>query len=39
VKKLEMMEYSALWGAIINPTDALPDFDPSYISDAQLGGP
>jgi hypothetical protein len=29
----------ALWGATINPTDALADFDPRYISDAQLGGP
>jgi hypothetical protein len=29
----------ALWGATINPSDALADFDPRYISDAQLGGP
>ncbi len=29
----------ALWGAVINPTDALADFDPRYISNAQLGGP
>jgi hypothetical protein len=29
----------ALWGAAINPTDALADFDPRYISDADLGGP
>jgi len=29
----------ALWGAAINPTDALAEFDPRYISDAQLGGP
>lgn len=29
----------ALWGATINPTDALADFDPCHISDAQLGGP
>ena len=27
----------ALWGAAINPTDALTEFDPRYISDAQLG--
>jgi hypothetical protein len=26
-----------LWGATINPTDALADFDPRYISEAQLG--
>ena len=36
---LDDKQRRALWGAIINPTDALPDFDPSYISDAQLGGP
>jgi hypothetical protein len=29
----------ALWGPTINPTDALADFDPRYISDADLGGP
>jgi hypothetical protein len=29
----------ALWGTAINPTDALADFDPRYISDVQLGGP
>jgi hypothetical protein len=29
----------ALWGAGINPTDALAEFDPRFISDAQLGGP
>ncbi len=23
----------------VNPTDAIADFDPQYISDAQLGGP
>lgn len=28
-----------LWGATINPTDALADFDPRYINDGQLGGP
>jgi hypothetical protein len=27
----------ALWGATINPRDALADFDPRYINDAQLG--
>ena len=26
-----------LWGDIINPADALADFDPSYISDGELG--
>jgi hypothetical protein len=29
----------ALWGAPINPNDALAEFDPRYISDAELGGP
>jgi hypothetical protein len=32
-------ERRTLWGAAINPTDALTGFDPQYISDAQLGGP
>jgi hypothetical protein len=29
----------ALWGTTVNPHDALADFDPRYISNAQLGGP
>jgi len=28
----------ALWGPGTNPTDALADFEPRYISDAELGG-
>jgi len=36
---LDEQQRRALWGAAINPTDALADFDPRYISDAQLGGP
>jgi hypothetical protein len=28
-----------LWGDIIDPNDALADFDPRYISDGQLGAP
>jgi len=28
----------ALWGDPINPDDAIADFDPQYISDAELGG-
>lgn len=36
---LDAQQRRALWGATINPTDALTDFDPRYISDAQLGGP
>jgi hypothetical protein len=32
-------ERCKLWGNIINPTDALADFDPRYISDGDLGGP
>jgi len=32
-------ERRTLWGATINPTDALADFDPRYINDGQLGGP
>jgi hypothetical protein len=36
---LDDRQRRALWGAAINPTDALAEFDPRYISDAQLGGP
>ena len=36
---LSESERRTLWGAAINPVDALADFDPRYISDAQLGGP
>jgi hypothetical protein len=36
---LDGQQRRALWGAAINPSDALTDFDPRYISDAQLGGP
>lgn len=36
---LDDQQKRALWGSTINPTDALADFDPRYISDAQLGGP
>jgi hypothetical protein len=36
---LDEQQRGALWGAAINPTDALADFDPRYISDAELGGP
>jgi hypothetical protein len=36
---LDDQQRRALWGAAINPTDALAEFDPRYISDAQLGGP
>jgi hypothetical protein len=32
-------ERRTLWGVAINPADALADFDPRYITDAQLGGP
>lgn len=32
-------ERRALWGATINPTDALADFDARYINDGQLGSP
>jgi hypothetical protein len=35
---LEEQQRRALWGAPINPTDALADFDPRFISDGQLGG-
>jgi hypothetical protein len=33
---LDEQQRRKLWGATINPTDALADFDPRYISDAQL---
>jgi hypothetical protein len=36
---LDDQQRGGLWGATVNPTDALADFDPRYISDAQLGGP
>lgn len=36
---LDVQERGGLWGAPVNPTDALADFDPRHISDAQLGGP
>jgi hypothetical protein len=36
---LAEQQQRALWGPAINPTDALADFDPRFISDAQLGGP
>jgi hypothetical protein len=36
---LEARERRKLWGGIIDPSDALADFDPRYISDDQLGGP
>jgi hypothetical protein len=32
-------ERRKLWGNIINPNDAIADFDPRYISDGQLGAP
>jgi hypothetical protein len=35
---LEEQQRRALWGATINPAGALVDFDPRYISDADLGG-
>jgi hypothetical protein len=35
---LDDQQRRALWGATINPTDTLANFDPRYISDAQLGG-
>jgi hypothetical protein len=36
---LEESERRKLWGDIIDPSDALADFDPRHISDHQLGGP
>jgi hypothetical protein len=36
---LDDQQRRALWGSTINPADALADFDPRYISDAQLGRP
>jgi hypothetical protein len=36
---LDEWQRHALWGAPINPTDALAEFDPRCISDAELGGP
>jgi hypothetical protein len=32
-------ERRAMWGAAIDPNAAVADFDPRYISDAQLGSP
>ena len=34
---LDEKQRRALWDASINPTDAVAEFDPRYISDAQLG--
>jgi hypothetical protein len=34
---LDDRQRRSLWGAAINPTDALAGFDPTYISDAELG--
>ena len=34
---LDDRQRGALWGAFINPYDAPADFDPQFISDAQLG--
>ena len=36
---LEDHERRKLWGDIIDPNDALADFDPRDISDGQLGAP
>jgi hypothetical protein len=36
---LDDQQRRMLWGPPIDPTDALAEFDPRYISDAQLGGP
>jgi hypothetical protein len=36
---LDDQQKRALCGSTINPTDALADFDPRHISDAQLAGP
>jgi hypothetical protein len=34
---LDHRQQGGLWGALINPYDALTEFDPKFISDAQLG--
>lgn len=34
---LDVQQRRALWGVPINPQDALANFDPSYLSDAELG--
>jgi hypothetical protein len=36
---LDDQQRRALWGTTVNPHDALADFDPRYVNDAQLGGP
>jgi hypothetical protein len=36
---MEESKRRKLWGDIIDPNDAIVDFDPSYISDGQLGAP
>lgn len=36
---LEESRRRKLWGDVIDPNDALSDFDPRYISDGQLGAP
>jgi hypothetical protein len=36
---LDGQQQRALWGGIIDPNDALADFDPQYIHDGHLGGP
>jgi hypothetical protein len=36
---LDVQQRRELWGDIIDPNDALADFDPRYISDGQLGAP
>jgi hypothetical protein len=36
---LDDQQRRALWGATIDPADALIGFDPRHINNAQLGGP
>jgi hypothetical protein len=36
---LDAQQRRAVWGPVINPMDALADFDPSLISNAELGRP
>jgi hypothetical protein len=36
---LDGHERRKLWGDVIDPNDALADFDPRYIHDGHLGGP
>jgi len=36
---LSESERRKLWGAAVDPNDALAEFDPRYISDGDLGGP